>query len=377
MNHAKFIDRSLVAAAAFAMALMAVGCSKKEKPVEHIPVIDVAKVITDSVTVHKEFPGYLTADKEVQLVARVDGYLLEQPHVAGAMVQKGQVLYRIEPSSYQDAVNQARASLTNAEATYAYAKSNYAAMQKAYAADAVSQMELLQSKSNLEAAEASIKNAKAALASAQTTLSYCTVRAPFNGRVSSSGYSEGAYLAGAAQPVGLGTIYDDAVIKANFAIEANDVAMLQANQRDPGLAVDMTRIPITFDVPLTHKYTGNLEYQAPAVDKSTGTLVMRAYIQNPEGELRSGLFCKIELPSAVMPKAMLIKDAAISTDQLGKFVYVVSDSNRVVYTPIEVGQTVRDTLRVVTKGLKPGDRYVTRAMLKVRNGMPVKPRLEN
>ena len=86
------------------------------------------------------------------------------------------------------------------------------------------------------------------------------------------------------------------------------------------------------------------------------------------------MYCTIRMPYKVDPKAMLVRDASIGTDQLGKYVYVVNDSSKVVYTPIKTGDLVADTLRLVTGGLKPHDRYVTSALLKVRNGMKVKTR---
>ncbi len=100
---------------------------------------------------------------------------------------------------------------------------------------------------------------------------------------------------------------------------------------------------------------------------------MRLDIDNRYRELRQGMYCSVHLPVAVDPRAMMILDAAIGTDQLGKYVYLVNDSDKIVYTPLEVGELVADSLRIVTKGMTPSDRYVTRALLKVRDGMTVKP----
>ena len=103
----------------------------------------------------------------------------------------------------------------------------------------------------------------------------------------------------------------------------------------------------------------------------------RAKVDNPYAELRAGMYCTIRLPYKIEPKALLVRDASISTDQKGQYVYVVNDSNKVVYTPIVTGDIVNDTMRIVYQGLKPGDRYVTSALLKVRNGMTVKPYMSN
>ena len=373
----KHMNYNIPAMAMLAAALIgASSCHRKaERPEAQTPEIDVAAVTTDSVTIHKVYPGYLTANRSVDLVARVNGYLRSKNYTSGDFVRQGTVLFTIESTQYADAVRQAKADLESAQSGYAYTSKNYAAMEKALESDAVSRMEVLQSKNAMEADLAAIESAKSRLQSAQTTLSYCTIRAPFDGHVSKANYDNGSYLSGAGAPVVLATIYDDAVVSVNFNIDEKELAEIKANRADPGMAVDMKRIPITFDSPLPHTYTADLSYVAPAIDKSTGSMQMQADIKNTYGELRSGMYCKIHMPNGVMQKARLVKDASIGSDQLGKYVYVVNDSNRVVYTPIEVGELVQDTLRVVTKGLKPGERYVTKALLKVRDGMTVKPRL--
>lgn len=372
MRH-KIYFSALVAVISSAMVM---SCKSKDKAdAEQAPVIDVAAVTIDSVTTHKSYPGYLTANDEVDLVARVDGYLTAKPYEAGAFVRKGTVLFVIESTQYADVVVQAQATLDNAQAEYDYAQKHYQAMLKALESNAVSKMEVLQAKSSVEANKAAIANARAALRTAQSTLSYCTVRAPFDGHVSTGTYSVGTYLNGAGSPVVLGRIYDDAIMTANFSINDDEFIQLIDNKTNKALDIDLTRMPVSFDDALPHDYTADLSYMAPSIDKSTGTMVVQGKIRNEFGELRSGMYCKINVPDKVLKKAVLVRDASIGTDQLGKYVYVVNDSDKVVYTPVEVGELVADTMRIITKGLTPADRYVTKALLKVRDGMTVKPRL--
>lgn len=157
----------------------------------------------------------------------------------------------------------------------------------------------------------------------------------------------------------------------HFSIE-ND-AFLALKQTKAGQSVDLNHIPVSFNDSITPVYYGKINYEAPDVDKSTGTVTLRIVIDNPKNELKSGMFASVNLPYAVDPKAIVIKDASIGTDQLGKYVYVVNDSDKVVYTPIQTGELYHDTLRIVSSGLKPTDRYVTQALMKVRDGMTVKP----
>ena len=116
-----------------------------------------------------------------------------------------------------------------------------------------------------------------------------------------------------------------------------------------------------------------MDYLSPNIDLSTGTLKVRAELRNDDGFLKSGSYISVVLPYKNVPDGILIKDASIGTDQLGKFIYVVNDSNIVEYRHIETGAIVDDTLRVVTSGLRDKERYITKALLKVRNGMKITP----
>ena len=245
-------------------------------------------------------------------------------------------------------------------------------MKKALESDAVARISVIQAESDMKNSLAAIHNAEAAVQSARTNLSYCTVRAPINGHVTASGPDIGAYLAGAGSPVTLATIYDDSSMGAVFNI-ADMQFMRMMDHKGDGHELDYARIPVTFEDTLPHHYTAKLTYISPEIDKSTGTLLLKAELDNPYGELKDGMYANITLPYAIVPDALLVKDASISTDQAGKYVYVVNDSNKIVYTPVTVGDLVRDSMRVVTHGLTPQSRYVTQALLKVRDGMTVKP----
>ena len=351
-------------------------CGKKKVTGEERDmVVDVALPTVDSVSLTKSYPGYLGASQSVELVARVNGYLESHPYTGGDFVKKGTVLFTIEDKNYRDAVVKAEAALADAKSSYEYASSQYAAMKEALESDAVSQMEVLQAKNSMEGAAADIKSAEAALRTARTSLGYCTVVAPFDGHVSTSKYDIGTYLSGDVSPVVLATIYDDASMNAVFSIEDSRYLELIQNFKDSVDDVDYTKMPVKFSEPLPHHYTADLSYMSPSVDKSTGTMLLKARIDNPYNELKDGMYVTVALPYAFASDAILIREASIGTDQLGKYVYVVNDSNKIVYTPIEIGQMVGDTLCIVNKGLTPKSRYVTKALLKVRDGQTVSPRM--
>lgn len=348
------------------------GCSKKETAREEIPEIDVATPQIDSVVLHNTYPGYMKAANSADVVAKVTGQIISRNYKEGDLVHQGQVLFVIESSKYRDAVQQAQGALSQAKSQYDYYSQQYAAMKKALQADAVSQIEVAQAESNMESAQASMRSAAAALQTANTNLGYCTITAPITGHISQADLGVGNYVTGEGSAVKLATIYDDIKMKAVFNIEDSQYELMVGSRG--GASGPLYRaIPLNFTQKLPHAYTADLYYTSPSVDATTGTLTLEGMVDNSNLELKDGMYVNVSLPYGVEPKALLIRDASIGSDQLGKYVYVVNDSNKVVYTPIEVGQTFRDSLRIVTKGLNPTDRYVTKALLTVRSGETVKP----
>lgn len=357
-------------------ALAMVSCKHKEKEeIDSIPSIDVAQAITDSVVLYKTYPGYLSSDNSAEVVAKIDGQILTKNYQAGQYVSKGQVLFTIDPTLYRDAVSRAQASLASAISTRDYAKSHYEAVKKALEADAVSKMEVLSAESAFEQAEANIKDCQAALHTARTNLGYCSVTAPLSGYITDAYIGTGNYVSGSAQPVKLAKIYDNSVFKAVFEIEDSQYESMVG--RDGGIGGKLYRaVPLNFSDTLRHRYYADLTYEAPSVLQSTGTIQLKGTVKNNSNELKDGMYVTVHLPYGENPEAVLVKDASIGTDQLGKYLYTVNDSNKVVYTPIEVGDVYRDSLRMVTKGVKAGDRYVTKALLTVRPGEEIKPQLK-
>ncbi len=351
--------------------------SKKSDQKMSAPEISVAYPIVKSVILHKTYPGYLSSANTVDLVSRVNGYLQSSSFTAGAMVKKGQLLFVIEPTLYEDAVKRAEAGLKNAQASLDYAENNYVRMKEASRSDAISEIDLIKSATQLISARSSVKDAEAQLETAKTNLGYCYIRAPFSGHISKGMYSVGSYIGGEGQATKLATIYQDDKMNAYFNIEDNQYLQMLAFSSKKN---DQERLPdeveIIFQSPLSRPYIGKLNYLSPNIDLSTGTLNIRAEIENPDNELKDGLYVNIRLPYAKQDSAILVKDASIGTDQLGKFLYVVNDSNRIAYRHIVTGELFSDTLRLVKSGLNPNDRYVTKALLKVREGMEIKPLLE-
>ena len=352
------------------------GCKEKKDAgaMKGMPTlaISVAKPIVKDITLTKDYPGYLTTEKTVNLVARVNGTLQSVSYGAGGRVKKGQLLFVIEPTLYNDKVAQAEAELKTAQAQLEYARNNYSRMKEAVKSDAVSQIQVLQSESSVTEGVAAVSNAEAALSTARTNLGYCYVRAPFDGTISKSTVDVGSYVGGSLQPVTLATIYKDDQMYAYFNVADNQWLEMSMNNQQPTKELPK-KIMVQLGKEGTESYPATLDYLSPNVDLNTGTLMVRANFDNPQGVLKSGLYVSITLPYGEADHAILVKEASIGTDQLGKFLYAVNDSDIVHYRHIEIGQLINDTLRQVLGGLSPQQRYVTEALMKVRDGMKIKP----
>lgn len=357
--------------------LVCSGCGNKKVKVgaagESLP-IEVAHPEVRDVTLTKEYPGYLSADAAIGLVGRVNGVLKQSNVIAGQRVKRGDLLYIIEPAQYEDAVLQAEAALKTAEAELAYARSSYERMKEVIKSEAVSEIQLLQTEANVKKCEADVSNAEAALSSARTTLGYCYVKSPVDGQISKGNYSVGAYIPGGGSPVTLATVYKDDRMFSYFNITdnqwLNQLLIEELTKHSPDSTYYVT---VTLGAEGRQQWKAKLDYLSPNITLSTGTLEVRAELENPNGLLKAGSYVSITLPIGEVKNGILVSDASIGTDQLGKYLYVVNDSNVVHYRPIQTGQLIDDTLRLVKSGLRPGERYVTKALLKVRDGMAIMP----
>lgn len=355
--------------------LLMTGCDKKPKTttVEALPV-EVAKPVVKDVTLTRDYPGYLTAETKIDVVGRVNGTLLSKNYPSGERVKKGQTLFVIDPTLYQNSVKQAEAALKTAKANLDYARSNYERMKEAIKSDAVSRIQLIQAESNVESCEAAVSNAEAELKTARTNLSYCYIKSPIDGIADLAEFSDGAYISGEGNPVKMTTVYKDDKMYSYFDISDNQYLtfeLLRAADTKIPQAEHSVTLRVGADGAKT--WQGKLNYLSPSFSLTTGTMRLRAELDNPDGVLKPGLYVSVTLPYATAEKAVLVDNASIGTDQLGKFLYVVNDSNVVSARHIEIGQLVDDNMRIVTSGLSPDERYVTKALMKVRQGMKIQP----
>lgn len=327
--------------------------------------VSVLEAETMDVVLVNEYPGYLSADNAIELVARVSGYLSGVYYKPGEYVKKGKLLFRIEPTMYENAVNQANGQLLSAKAQLTYTTTNYERSVEAAKSDAISEIDVLQAKSAMEEAQAAVIEAQAALSTAKTNLSYCYIKAPENGSVSVNLYANGSYINGSASPIKLASIYDNKIQYVNFTIPDKILPLIG----------NLDSLTITYGEH-TESFKGKIDYISPNVNLQTGTLNIRAKIYNKNGILRDGLYVTVKLPYKKEDGAVVVHNDAIGTNQSGSFLYVLEkdgteDIYTVILTHVQTGSLINDSLRIIASGLEANTLYVSKALLKVNDGEKV------
>ena len=351
------------------------GCNNKgkKKTTSDIPKVSVTKPYVMPIVLHKEYPGYLLSNNIVDVVSRVSGYVTLQNFSSGQYINEGDLLYVIEPTVYENEAKKAEANLKSAQASLDYYENNYQRMLEASKSDAISQIDLIQAETNVRTAKANVQTAEADLKTAQTTLSYCYIKAPITGFLTTSGAGEGEYVSGSdGSPFKLTTIYNNDPIYAYFNIEDNQYLIIKMSSKNWESALPK-KVYVNMQEGRFPPIEATPNYISPFVNLKTGTLTLRALFENSQYDLKSGMYCTVTLPYGEDDNAILIPDASTGTDQLGRYIYVVNDNNIVSYRHIEVGEIINDSLIHIKSGLNPDERFVTKALLKVRSGMKVEP----
>ncbi|WP_258317390.1 efflux RND transporter periplasmic adaptor subunit [Stenotrophomonas rhizophila] len=359
--------RTTLMTMAIGAALALAGCKETAPGVGSAqpPGVPVAEVIVRPVTPFAEFTGSLTAVKQVELRPRVAGYIQQVSVPEGTFVEKGKPLFHIDPRPFQAARDAAAARLREAEAASALAQADHARAEQLFAQKIVARNRLDSATAALNAGKAQVDAAKAALDAAQLDLSFTRVTSPISGRVGQVLVTEGNYVASGVTP--LTTIVSINPLHVYFDVDERTYLRSLAAGRTDSSSAKVT-VALVTDKDYTRE--GRLDFLSNAADRGTGTVRVRAVIDNPDGQLTPGLFAKVRLEAGASKDRVLVADQSISTDQGHRYVLVVGKGNTTEYRPVEVGPVV-DGLRVIEQGLQPGDRIVVKGL--VRPGMKVSP----
>lgn len=328
-------------------------------------VVEVAEVTRRQVTDWDSFTGRFEAVERVALRPRVSGYVEQVSFEEGALVEKGQVLFRIDARPYQARLNRARAELERAEAQYSLAGRELDRAEQLLRSRAISQEEHDQLVSNRSQAAANLEAARAAVESAELDVDFTRVVAPIAGRVSRAEITVGNYVT-AGQSLLTTVVSVDPI---HVVFEGNEQTYLRysANGGSDGRVV---RVGLANERNFPHH--GRLDFIDNALDPATGTIRARAVLDNPDGRFAPGLFARVQARGGEPRASTLVAPRAIGTDQDRKYVYVVDAQDTVHYRRVELGELV-DGQRVVKSGLQAGERVITAGLARVQPGAVVKP----
>ncbi len=339
------------------------------------PRVGVAHPLRQEVTPYLETTGSLSAYNQVDLVARVQGFLQEIDYKDGATVKRGDTLFVIEPAPFQAKLQQAQASLAATQAQLTQSSAEYERQASLGRSDFASRSAVAQALAKRDSDQADLKNQQAGVALAGINLTYTRVTAPFDGIVTAHLASVGD-LVDVSSPTKLASIVQLDPIYATFNVSEQDVQRIRANLARRGLtAADLGKVPVEIGLMTEEGYphAGTLDYAAPQVDSSSGTLMARGIFPNANHVLLPGFFVRVRVPMAQQRQdALLVPNQALGTDQTGRYLLVLNHDDVVEQRTVQTGQLV-GSLRVIEAGLKPDDRVVVSGIQRAIPGDKVAP----
>lgn len=355
--------------AAIGVAFTVAGCKDPVSSASPAPPpsVPVAEVVVRPVTPFVEFTGSLTAVKQVELRPRVAGYLQDVSVPEGHWVEKGQRLFLIDPREFEAALSAAKARLREAEAVSRLAQTEHARATQLFAQKVFARAQLDTATASLQAGHAQVDAAKAALNAAQLDMEFTRVTAPISGRVGQVLVTEGNYVTRGVTP--LTTIVSTHPLQVYFDVDERTYLRSLAAGRAQGTPQE-TKVMVALITDKTYTRPGRVDFLANAADRGTGTVRIRAVVDNRDGQLTPGLFARVKLATGAPQPRVLVSDQSVGTDQGRRYVLVVGQGDKTEYRPVELGPMV-DGMRVIEQGLQPGERIVVKGL--VRPGMQITP----
>lgn len=356
--------------------LLVAACSGEKPPAAPPPSgVTVAVPLQRDVVDWDEYVGRFEAIQDAEIRPRVSGTIDRVLFTDGQYVRSGQPLFTIDPRPYRAALAQAQAQSAKAQASLANARSELARAGKLLAAQAISREEFEQKQADVGTAAADLAAGRASLDTARLNLTFTTVRSPVAGRISDRRVSRGNF----AQE---GTTVLTRVVSTDpiwFSFEGAESFYLKYLRQDQtGERGSSRSTPNPVEVQLAdetgYRWRGRMDFLDNAVDQNSGTIRAHAVIANPTGFLTPGMFGRARLLGSGTYRAMLIPDEAITTDQTRKLVYVVGKDNKAAPRPVDTGPLV-EGLRVVKKGIAPGDHVMVEGITMLQPGAVVSPKL--
>ena len=371
-----WVNFRLNALGAVLLSVMLVGCDEgvAQNAVPQAPAVSAADVVVKSISQWDSFNGRIEAVESVQLRPRVSGYIDKVNYTDGQEVKKGEVLFTIDDRTYRAALEQAQATLARAKTQASLAQSEASRTDKLINTNLVSREEWEQRRSAAAQAQADIRAAQAAVDAAQLNLDFTKVTAPIDGRASRALITSGNLVTAGDSASVLTTLVSQKTVYVYFDVDESTYLHYQ-NLARSGQGASSNHLALPVEIGLVgedgYPHQGKVDFLDNQLTPSTGTIRMRAILDNAQRQFTPGLFARVRLPGSAEFKATLIDDKAVLTDQDRKYVYIVDKEGNAQRRDITPGRLAAG-LRIVQKGLNPGDKVIVDGLQKVfMPGMPV------
>jgi len=351
------------------LVLVGVACSKTEAPPPPPPEVQVVEVIQKDVPIYVELVGSTLGSEDIEIRARVEGYLVAIDFTEGSFVRKGQPLYKIDPEPFRVAVDEAKASLATAQARLEKTDNDVARYTPLAKQQAVSQQELDNALSAQQAAKAQVDAQRAAVAQAQLNLGYTNITSPVDGVIGTTQKKVGS-LVGRGESTLLNTVSQINPILFRCSIAEAEYLRLARREASskPGQKQANVELILADGTIFPHK--GRLDAIERAVDTTTGTLMGQFSFPNPEQLLRPGLYGKARFVTDIKDDALLVPQLAVQEIQGLYSVMVVKPDATVEQRMVKAGERVGN-LRIINSGVKPGEKVIVEGLQKVQPGVKV------
>ncbi|HCH2724553.1 TPA: multidrug efflux RND transporter periplasmic adaptor subunit VmeY [Vibrio parahaemolyticus] len=333
-------------------------------------------VVTQDVTVidyqpSKSYIGRIEAVEDTNITAQISGYLQARHFEEGQMVEKGQLLYSIEPSSFEAQVASAKAALAQAKASLKKAELDHQRGKNLLPRGSISQSEFDALTATLLGARAELEVANAQLKLAEVNLSYTQIRAPFSGRISDTKVSTGDLVSPSSGV--LTTLVSLDPVHTSFSVsERERLAMGMDRIKGDGSAESNgVEVQLELENGQFFEHLGQLDFLGNRIDTKTGTIAMRALVPNPEHKLLPGQHIKVNLRDKNTRDVIVVPRRAVQTDLEGDFVMVTTEGNVAERRNVELGPQVEQGI-IIREGLEKGEAVITQGLQRVRNGVEVR-----
>ena len=353
------------------------GCGKEAAPppARPAPQVSVITVKGQSIPYSPSFVAQTESSRQVDIVARVSGFLDRIAYTEGQTVKEGQLLFQIDPKPFEAQLEAANGELQSQQARLATATANLARVKPLAQQNALSQADLDKAQGEFDSATAAVFSAKAKVKEAELNLGYTKIESPVNGASSRALQRQGAYINSMGDSAKLTYVAVLDPIWVTFSISQNQIAAFRESQQKGQIVAPADQkyeIELVLPDGTRYPYRGKINFADPSFSQDTGSFLVRGVIPNPKLDLRPGMFVTAYVVGSVRPNAIVVPQLAVQQGSNGHLVYVVKEDGTAEVRPVVVGDYVGNKEIVVLTGLREGDRLIVEGALRTVPGQPVK-----